>query len=373
MALTFIQQPGEISFSKNPVIVKARTSLSDKTFLRISCRVVFDNGEEKYEETYSSPVEDFGTITFNLSNASQVLFNKAIQKIDAEFKTPIAISQIWSIMLQEEWLDSGRIQKGTPIDINTEVYLVIPGGLTDYELLGLSNYDMVSKIGYANLLTRKPKVGGSVYAGETIMLPFFYTQKGENQNSSFSVQYDSDPPKTISFYQPTNKVSAIQYKVESGKIGSILKVTAYQKTYTFSVKQAQSNTKKMRFINSFGAVENISVTCNDALEYKINQEESTIFGEISFNNVIHKMSRKQNDFGVFSLSSGYVDESWAEWFTHELVMSPKAWMLIGERWVPGIITSEKSTSMYNRSKEEMQHIEFNFEMSIEGGCSNLYV
>lgn len=373
MALTFIQQPGEISFSKNPIIVKARTSLSHKTFLRISCRVVFDDGEEKYEETYSSPVEDFGTITFNLSNASHVLFNKAIQKIDAEFETPIAISQIWSIMLQEEWLDNGRIQKGTPIDINTEVYLVLPGGLTDYELLGLSNYDIASKIGYSNLLTRKPKTGGSVYAGETIMLPFFYTQKGGNQNSSFSVQYDSDSPKAIPFYQPSNKVSVLKYKVETGKIGNILKVTAYQKTYTFSVKQEGSKTKKLRFINSFGAVENISVTCNDALEYNIDSEESTILGEISFKNVTHRMSRKGNDFGVFSLSSGYVDEAWAEWFTHELLMSPKAWMLIGDRWVPGIITPDKSTGIYNWNKEEMQHIDFSFEMSIEGGYSNLYV
>lgn len=367
MAVLFSQQPGLVNFSNNPIILKARTTLSGKIFLRIVCDIHFytSNNTETYNETLSSPVEDKGTVTFNLSNASKVLYNKVIGKDFDGF--PVVC---FTLSCYEKWVEDGIEMTGDPTNISSEM-IVVPGGLTDYERLSMSNYDIEALMGDAKMLSRKPTTGGVVYQDETLLLPYF--SKTVAEQDSYNIKYGTEEAHTVSYIRAPKAIGVIKIGIDKAHVGQSVSIEYKGKTITFMIYPINKKVKQLRFVNSFGVVENISVCVNDELEYEIKSKESTLTGEVSFENVIHRMTRKTKDSGNYKLSSGYVDSNWAEWFTHDFLMTPKAWMLIGKIWVPGSVVPDDSVQMYDHAKIGLQKVDFTFNMSIEGGFLNSYV
>lgn len=373
MAITFTQIPGSLIFSNNPILLSAKTNLSGKTFLRIFCEATFQatNSEDTvYVETYSSPVENMGTAIFNLSNAAKVYFNQKITNMPFPDITSYNLQTV-SIRCYEKWLD-GTIEKtGTPVDVSGEM-LILPGGLTDYELLKINNYDLEALIGEAKELSRKPQYGGTVYPGETIIMPYFSMNLSSKATSSASY---SDGEVTIGSYVRIPKAVGLNsFTIDAKHVGQTVTTSiSIGRNLVSNISPLSENVKFLRFINSFGAIENISVCVNDTLEYEISTEESTLIGEPSYKNLNRRMSRKTTDTGSYALSSGFVNNEWAEWFTHEVLMTPRAWMQIDNVWVPGDIIPDDTVQMYDRTEPGLQNVEFTFKMGIEGGTKNLFV
>lgn len=373
MALTYTQQPGTVNFCKNPIIVKARTSLKDKTFLRIVCECGFAINPSLYivspfQISYSAPVKDEGEAIFNLSNASQMLIDKMIHLYSGnnDFQS---ISQQVLITCYETWIWEGKEMKGDPVTVSGSIF-ILPGGLTDYERMKAPSADISSLLGKAAWMSRKPD-GGIIYKGETLIMPV-YTSAGGSYVSQFSVNGTKVAEKTIYGYEKSLNHTWIPIDADtSGPFIFTDNLTGKVMTGHYSADSA--NVKLLRFINGFGGVENISVKVNDALSYEMDSEESTLVKEPSFRPSGIRFGRKTTPVGSYSLSSGYVNQEWAEWFMQEFLPTPSAWIYENGIWIPGIIEPDDTTDLYDRSKNELLHIDFTFKRSIDGGTINSFV
>lgn len=371
MAITFTKQPGDINFSNNPIILKAKTNLSKKVFLRIICEATFSSQytpEYSYTEIYSSPVEDQGTATFNLANASKVYYNLMVRDLAEPWMLYRNMEKM-KIKCYEKWVENGAEQ--TSASTSTSVVLVLPGGLTDFERIKAQSEDLSNMLIEQNRLSRKPQEGAIVYPGEIIVMPYYnttsYTTATKSLSSDGGVLYS----ESVGLY--SKSVGIVHFTIEDSYVNKEIAATCNRMRMNVYVRPRDERVRFLRFINSFGMVENISVCCNDALEYEINTEESTLIGEPSFRNINRRMNRKTTDTGIYALSSGYLDSKWTEWFTHEVLMTPRAWMQIDGVWVPGDIIPDDTVQMYDRTEPGLQNVEFTFRMGIDGGTKNLFI
>lgn len=78
MAIQFIQQPGAVSFSGDPIIAKVKTTLSGKTFLRVQAKcavTVYRDGESyDYAENFSYEVGSDGVAVFSVNDTIKTAF-----------------------------------------------------------------------------------------------------------------------------------------------------------------------------------------------------------------------------------------------------------------------------------------------------------
>lgn len=382
MAVTFIKQPGNPSFSKNPIILRAKTTLHDVTFLRIVCEVTFKNSSNNsilYKETYSAPVEDYGTVTFNLSNASNVYYNLMVRDLMEPWMTYQPLERM-EILCYEKWIEGGVEQTGTTTSITSEI-LILPGGLSDFERMKSSTADIGDILLDNNRLTRKPQEEGVVYPGEILLMPYYNRTNGENATKKISAAGKELYSESLTLY--SKAVGTIHFSITEDYLNKEIMTTCSHMRMNSMVRPHNDRVRFLRFINSFGMVENISVCCNDALEYEIESEESTLIGNIDkpgnipsivqYRNINRRMNRKKSDIGSYALSSGYVKPNWAEWFVHDVLMSPRAWMLIDGVWVPGDIIPDDSVQMYDRTEPGLQKVDFTFKMGIDGGTRAVFI
>lgn len=75
----------------------------------------------------------------------------------------------------------------------------------------------------------------------------------------------------------------------------------------------------------------------------------------------------------WSMSSGHQTREWAEWWADEFLMASQWWVRypVGNpaatRFVPCIVTpAKKSTTIYDRSKQEMPSVDFTVTLALEG-------
>ena len=69
----------------------------------------------------------------------------------------------------------------------------------------------------------------------------------------------------------------------------------------------------------------------------------------------------------WGMSSGYQTRDWAEWWTLEFLMAKQWWMLYKGRYVPVIVeASKKSIDIYDKTKQQMPHVDFTVTLALEG-------
>jgi hypothetical protein len=67
------------------------------------------------------------------------------------------------------------------------------------------------------------------------------------------------------------------------------------------------------------------------------------------------------------MSSGYVTREWAEWWAKEFLKAHQWWMLYEGSYVPVVVKeAKKSNGIYDRSKQQMPHIDFTVTLALEG-------
>ena len=368
-----------IVFANNPIVFKATTYYSlgeEESFLRIVCRATFTlNGAPSYYtgpttfyEELSQPVGNMGTATFNLSDPAQTIIRNLIAQMDMEGGDALtSYSLAAEVNFEDVWIKDNQEISGVLEGLRPSAsFRVVPGGLTDYELFqtGLGNLALITSEG--KVMTRKPD-GGIVYAGEKMIVP---TLRGGN---------DTDVTSNVRFYvgeeeiyrvanhvaglklsyqtaSPVNKVTEGSFTFESSLTGAI---SGYYRTNTRGVHF-------LRFINGFGAVENIAVRAKDKLSYEVSGETHSLVQEISTRPTDRRYATKSQPVGVYELSSGYVPVRWAEWYVQELLTSPRVWIQLGGKWVPALIEAEDDCVIYDRTKPEMPHVDFTLRLAIDG-------
>ena len=342
--------------------------------MRIVCKATFSlsntvpyyKGSSVFEVELSQPVEDAGVAIFNLSDAAMTLIRGVQSQMDMDsgsIMTPYNISA--DIEFRDVWVLDNQEQNPDGAEKASRIYIV-PGALTDFEMITSGDTYLPSVTGNGREMTRKPN-GGIVYAGEKMIVP---TLRGVEASSSVAVvsflvggreiYHSSDIIEGFKLeYQsasPENKVTEGEFVFNSSLTGP---VTGYYRTNTDGVHF-------LRFINGFGAIENISVRAKDKLSYEVGGEVHSLVQEASVKPSDRRYATKSQPVGVYELSSGYVPQRWAEWYVQELLTSPRVWIQLGGKWIPALIESEDDCVIYDRTKPEMPHVDFTLRLAING-------
>ena len=121
------------------------------------------------------------------------------------------------------------------------------------------------------------------------------------------------------------------------------------------------------FVNRRGAVETCSALMKEAMEIEVNTTQYNRVERPSFIPSRSLMAIASGGRRSWSMSSGYVDREWAEWWTLEFLMSRQWWMRYGGKFVPVTVSpAKKSTSIYDRSKQMVPHVDFTVTLGLEG-------
>lgn len=368
-----------IVFANNPIVFKATTYYSlgeEESFLRIICRATFTldgvppfyKGSTRFETEMSQPVENMGTATFNLSDAAQTIIRRVQSQIDMEGGDalyPYAV--LAEVDFEDVWIKDNQQVSGVLEHLRPKAsFRVVPGGMTDYEMYMYGSRNLALVTSEGKEMTRKPD-GGIVYAGEKMIVPVL---RGGNSSSVTAtvkllvggndIYSSSDIIEGLKLdYQtaaPESKVAEGEFVFNSSLTGSI---AGYYRTNTQGVHF-------LRFINGFGAVENISVRSKDKLSYEVSGETHSLVQEDATRPSGRRYATKEQPVGVYELSSGYVPQRWAEWYVQELLTSPRVWIQLGGKWVPSLIESEDDCVIYDRTKPEMPHVDFTLRLAIDG-------
>jgi hypothetical protein len=122
----------------------------------------------------------------------------------------------------------------------------------------------------------------------------------------------------------------------------------------------------LRFVNGLGVVESVSVgsLVSEEVNYKVS--EYVIARQELFNQVSRGAVVKQNDQERLKLSSGPIDRLWQQWYLHELLPTPAAWIWIDGLWIPCHIVPEETVSGISRADGKLLEVQFTVRLDISG-------
>ena len=122
----------------------------------------------------------------------------------------------------------------------------------------------------------------------------------------------------------------------------------------------------LRFVNGLGVVESVSVESliSEEVNYKVS--EHVVARQELFNQVSRGAVVKQNDQERLKLSSGPIDRLWQQWYLHELLPTPQAWIWIDGLWIPCHIVPEETVSGISRADGKLLEVQFTVRLDIAG-------
>lgn len=372
MAINVLQQPGTISFSGDPIIAKAKTTLVGKTFLRITlqCNVEMIRGDEEqyYTESYTYLVGSDGIATFNVGNTLLTAFEKYTKQ---EVENKVIAQHLYSARLKltyKELFFDGLIEvEGTTVV--SEWYNAVMGSLTEYERMRMPNADTSSVIGYGRMLTRKP-VGEIVSKGIDLYVPAISTV---SESIGFDVVQGSVSKNQKEYTGGINVPISLKITTDALSLGTLRVDTSFDTGRLKHVVEESSSMRHFLFLNGFGLIESITATMREALKYTIDSELFIIPGEISFKGHTRVVSYTQTPKVEIDMSSGYVNREWGEWWVNEFVATRRAWMLLDGSYIPVAIIPEESNKLFDRSKPGLMAVQFKVQYSFSGGTFNSFL
>ena len=126
-----------------------------------------------------------------------------------------------------------------------------------------------------------------------------------------------------------------------------------------------------RFVNHYGCIESIGVTCLRETEMSVSSEQFALSRPETLTDFSRARYSKQNDFETWHLSSGPLDRSWQQWFAHELLMTEHCWLYVDNVWQRVHIVPEESVNLVNRIDQSILEIQFSVRFDINGDPTGL--
>lgn len=121
------------------------------------------------------------------------------------------------------------------------------------------------------------------------------------------------------------------------------------------------------FVNRRGAVETCSGLTKEAMNIDVETKTYTRVERPAFQPSRSLMAIASGGRRSWPMSSGYVTREWAEWWTLEFLKGRRHWMLYKGRYIPVTIEpAKKSIAIYDRSKQQMPHVDFTVTLALEG-------
>lgn len=121
------------------------------------------------------------------------------------------------------------------------------------------------------------------------------------------------------------------------------------------------------FVNRRGAVETCSGQTLETMGIEVSNTQYSRVERPAFKPSRSLMSVSNGGRRSWQMSSGYVTREWAEWWVLEFMMARQWWMLYEGKYVPVVVkSSRQQTGIYDRSKQQMSHVDFTVTLGLEG-------
>ena len=129
------------------------------------------------------------------------------------------------------------------------------------------------------------------------------------------------------------------------------------------------------FLNRRGAIETCSGMTKEAMNISTDTKQYSRAERPAFNPTGSIMAIGTDGRRSWPMSSGYVTKDWAEWWTMEFLGGKrKQWWMLWQgpgmsaaKYVPvNIEPAKKDTSIYDKAKQQMPHVDFTVTLALEG-------
>ena len=129
------------------------------------------------------------------------------------------------------------------------------------------------------------------------------------------------------------------------------------------------------FVNRRGAVETCSALMKEAQTIEVDTTQYAYSERPAFKPSRSLLAIASGGRKSWSMSSGLQTREWLEWWATEFLMASQWWMLYEytqggvtrKKYVPVTVKpAKKSVSIYDRSKQKMESVEFTVTMALEG-------
>ena len=325
----------------SPIIyqVTAGSPVGDVTFQRVklyvTARLSTDSTARRYE--MSQPADKGETVEIDIRSALQAVADKYEYTAEPPERYPYIL---FSLEACDEYMQNGQNSGDVGITTNPGGRALM-GSFSDLERLKAQQAGRNT-----TKFTRKPNGQAAVEivtVGETYLRP---------------------EPMAVGIGNITNGPRVRSYAISGEGAHTLWSGTSYA-TKVYAVADHQDR-YRLRFVNGLGVVESISVESlvSEEVAYKVSEyvkARQELFNQVSRGAVV-----KQNDQERLKLSSGPVDRLWQQWFLHELLMSPQAWIWIDEMWVPCHIVPEETVNGLSRVESKPLEVQFTVRLDIAG-------
>lgn len=128
----------------------------------------------------------------------------------------------------------------------------------------------------------------------------------------------------------------------------------------------------LRFVNSFGVMESISILAPHSESMEVRNEHYNVTCFETFNRMSHLLTRKSDNFHTYRLSTGPLDRQWHYWFTSQLLMVEETWIQLPVSLYPELagvfvrchIIAEDTLDIINTDKDDPRTVDFKVKLDI---------
>lgn len=331
---------GTISFHRLKFVIKA--GLYDTN-------VSGSQADTEYQTIeMSSPVtKESGrteSVEIDVSSALRAIADKYIYSATPPAKYPMVK---WQVECYDEYMANGNV--------NQSASIYYPSS-TDYLYSIFGTYNEMERVkattGFksSRYFSRKPSTSTEIVAvGETLLFPKPFAADKTMLQIDGNTYVES----------ASANIAAVGLQTINGIRHKVYAVPA----------DTTGNRFQIRFVNSMGYIESVSVMC---LRSETVKSESTQYVRSvpeTFGKPAGSFYKKQNAQETWEMSSGVIDEAWQDWFVHDVLMTPQAWIYINSSWLPCHLLGDEKISKTDRSKNELTAVKFNLLFDLHGPVS----
>lgn len=341
---------GQVSGSPmigNPIVynVKAET-YSSPVFHRVKVAVIAGVQGGNYQRIeMSSPANEGEDLLFDISSALRAVAEQYEYEADNISGGYIQYPYLQYYMeAWDEYMVNG-VSRKSAVDVFPDGGRQSPlrallGAYSDMERL------VAGETKQASVFTRKPTTSPEIVrVGDVVLRP----------------EQFAEPVHSLNI---TRGPRSVAYTIVSEGMQTI------GNTQVYALPANTPDYYQLRFVNSLGVHETIGIRSLRKVNTGITTKQFTRARRETFGKFSRGISRKQNDRETWPMTSGSLDEAWASWFTHELLMTELAWIKIptanSSIWVACQIIADEEVEVIDQEKGAMIEVPFKVQMDING-------
>ncbi|MDD3037888.1 hypothetical protein [Bacteroides sp.] len=325
-----------IVFSVMPNTINERATFH-RVKMEISAALSTDSSFDNYIQ--SAKAKNGVEVAFDVSSTLRSVASKYVY----EYQTTDRVYPylIYELKVYDEYMIDGILhEKEGVMSYGSTLYAYI-GEFTDIERYLSSSSKSVQRF------SRKPKLGEVCATDELLLYP-------------------------TTLLEPALMDSVITtgQKVNVRSLSGLSGVNTFD-GHTVYVVPSSSNRIQFQFVNKLGVVESISVEVRKSLSYETITETDTVSVPSAFCPGRRILSRKGTKQQTYAMSTGALNEDWADWWINEFLDCTKgAWVKMEGIWVPCEVIPEDTIIVSDETTGELCTINFTIRLALSGGFRN---